>query len=39
MGPPLAPPSSAPIFYGWIVVAVAVVTMGRAVAGRVPRGL
>src|SRR5262245_11696603 len=31
MRPPLGSPSSAPIFYGWIVVAVAFVTMGIGV--------
>src|SRR5499427_745727 len=34
MRPPLAPHSAAPVFYGWIVVAVAFVTMGIGVNAR-----
>src|SRR6516225_1691015 len=34
MRPPLAPHSPAPVFYGWIVVAVAFVTMGIGVNAR-----
>ena len=34
MRPPVGSPSSAPIFYGWIVVAVAFVTMGIGVNAR-----
>jgi len=34
MRPPLGSPSSAPIFYGWLVVAVAFVTMGIGVNAR-----
>src|SRR5262245_63443265 len=34
MRPPLASPSAVPIFYGWIVIAVAFVTMGIGVNAR-----
>src|SRR6516164_1091081 len=34
MRPPLAPHSATPVFYGWIVIAVAFVTMGIGVNAR-----